>query len=58
MHQGVDFLVYWEQVSEQIHKKNFLVTNRPGPQCINHMGVLTHWCILHQQLFCKLIYIG
>jgi hypothetical protein len=39
----VDFLVYFEQASEQVYKE-FLVTIDQGvktPQCISHRGVLT-----------------
>ncbi len=31
IHRGVDFLVYFEQASEQVYKY-FLVNNRPGSQ--------------------------
>jgi hypothetical protein len=54
IHREVDFLVYLDQISKNIYKKIFLVTNRPKSRaspCINHKGLKTPLCILHPQVF-------
>ncbi len=50
----VGFLVYLQQVSEQVYKQTFWEKKGQEvntPQCINHRGVLTTWCILHKKVF-------
>ncbi len=57
IHRGVDILVYLNKHQNGL-QKNFWWSIKQGvktPQCINHRGVLTPWCILYQQVFCKLI---